>query len=167
LWQEHGGHSDARNVMPEITLDYPLFSPNFAEMANLTENFVCDPISAEALMDGRRWLNAKDAAAYLGMKTATFLQKCRDGVVPTGSAALGPRLIRWHVDALDAFMAGDSPASGRPSTEDIVRAIEGMAKRRPRRPTIDEAMDRYVALERAEPRRRRLAGLPFGHVPDK
>lgn len=82
-------------------------------------------------MTDTRWLTSREAADYLGMKRGTFCEKVRAGVIPPGSGALGPRMVRWRTDALDAFMSG-APKGGR-SVEDIISAFERMETKRTQR----------------------------------
>jgi excisionase family DNA binding protein len=88
-------------------------------------------------MNERRWLSATEAAAYLSLKISTFRTKVRNGAIPPGSAALGPRSVRWSTDQLDAFMSGESAA---PTPSELIHdfiasgGLKPSRKRRRRKP---------------------------------
>jgi hypothetical protein len=74
-------------------------------------------------MTDPRWLTSREAAAYLGMKPDGFRKRVREGIIPAGSSTLGPRLARWRIDVLDAFMSGSAQTRGSTVSDRISRKL--------------------------------------------
>jgi len=72
-------------------------------------------------MTDPRWLTSREAAAYLGMKPDGFRKRVREGIIPAGSSTLGPRLARWRIDVLDAFMSGSAQTRGSTVSDYIAK----------------------------------------------
>jgi excisionase family DNA binding protein len=66
--------------------------------------------SSRANGNGRRWATAKETAAYLGLKTTRTLRvMVADGRLTQYN--LGPRIIRFDLDEIDAAMTVGAPRS--------------------------------------------------------
>jgi predicted DNA-binding transcriptional regulator AlpA len=67
-----------------------------------------------------RWLDARDAAAYLDLERAVFLRLVKGGKLPTPSCHLGNRLPRWHSADLDKAM---TPKASSSSARELLAAM--------------------------------------------
>jgi hypothetical protein len=91
----------------------------FVALARRLMEELCMTQAAEAFQDERRspaitspWLDTTAAAAYLGNSPKTLaIWRCR-GEGPRYHV-VNRRLVRYHVDDLDAFVRGED-ASGKP-----------------------------------------------------
>jgi hypothetical protein len=80
-----------------------------------------------------RWMNAEQAAAYIGCRVDHLPRLVRTGKLPEPSRALGPRNPRWDREALDALFGG-APASASMDPHkveaDVAAAIIARARAR-------------------------------------